>query len=230
VSSRLPSLAGSAPAAVPVGPDAETARRWMVEELSEPIYDDRPSLLDLVLQWIGDRLAELSSTAWDVDPRAAALVVVGVVAVAVAVALVVAGPVRRARRGDRASAQVLADETRTAAELGGAADATAARGDWSGAVLDRFRAVLRSLEERAVLDERAGRTAHEASSEAGDLFPRQAVTLRAAGDLFDDVCYGDVEADADDDARLRALDEALRAERPTRSRTSPALVGGEPSR
>ncbi|EYR62687.1 lipoprotein [Actinotalea ferrariae CF5-4] len=202
------------PLDVPVEPDAATARRWAEVELSDPAYQDRPNLLETVLRWLGDRFADLQVTAADVDPRAAATLITVLGLVAAVVALVVAGPVRRARRDRRPSVDVFGDDTRTAAELRASADALAAAGDWSGAVLDRFRAVLRSLEERVVLDERPGRTAHEAAEEAGARLPGCAVDLTAAAVLFDDVCYGDAQADAADDVRLRDLDRRVAAERP----------------
>jgi hypothetical protein len=205
---------------VPVEPDAPTARRWAEIELSDPVYQDRPNLLETVLRWLGERFADLQVTATDVDPRTAAVVVSLVVAVAVVVALLVAGPVRRARREQRASVDVFGDDTRTAAELRASADALAAAGDWSGAVLDRFRAVLRSLEERVVLEDRPGRTAHEAAQEAGDRLPGCAADLTDAARLFDDVCYGDALAEAADDAALRDLDHRVAAERPVTALTA----------
>jgi len=217
---RLRWLGGAVavPAWVPPEPDRPTARRLLVEELGDPVYDQQPTLLDRVLRWLGDRLAELDFTAADMDPRLTAAIVVGVLLLGLAIAFAVAGPVRRARRARRPSTDVLGDDTRTAAQLRESADALAAAGDWSGAVLDRFRAVLRSLEERAVLDERPGRTAHEAATEAAAAFPDDAVALRAAGALFDDVRYGDVGAGPDDDRRLRSLDETLAGRTPVRAR------------
>lgn len=199
---------------VPVEPDAPTARRWAELELSDPAYQERPNLLATALRWIGDRLADLQVTAADVDPRLAALVLTAAVVVAAFVAIGVAGPLRRARRDVRASVDVFGDDTRSAAELRASADALASEGDWSAAVLDRYRAVLRSLEERVVLDERPGRTAHEGAQEAGARLPGCAEGLAEAALLFDDVCYGDARADAADDARLRDLDRRVGAERP----------------
>jgi hypothetical protein len=202
------------PLEVPVEPDAATARRWAEVELSDPVYQERPNLLQTVLQWLGDRFADLQVGAADVDPRIAVLVLTTAAVTAAVVALAVAGPLRRARRDARASVDVFGDDTRSAAELRASADALAAAGDWSGAVLDRYRAVLRSLEERVVLDERPGRTAQEGAREAGERLPACATALADAALLFDDVCYGEARADADDDARLRDLDRRVSAERP----------------
>jgi hypothetical protein len=66
-----------------------------------------------------------------------------------------------------------------------------------------------------VLDERPGRTADEAAAEAGRALPGQAADLADAARLFDDVTYGGHPAEREHDARLRSLDEALAAARPT---------------
>lgn len=203
-------------AGVPVDPDAETARQWLVAELSDPVYHERPNLLETFLEWLVARLDEMSQASSNLDAGTAALVVGGIVLVGAVVALVVAGPVARARRAARASVAVLDDDDRSAAELRAAADAHAAAGRWSQAVLDRFRALLRSLEDRVVLDPRPGRTAHEASEAAGRAFPSEEAALRRAGLLFDDICYGSAHATADDDAWLRGLDARLASLRPER--------------
>lgn len=213
----VPALASGVPGAasldVPVDPDRETAHRWLLEELSRPEYATEPSLLERLIQWFLGLFEDVAVP--DVPGWQLALVVVLAAAVVVLVAWWVAGPVRRARRGERRSAVVLEDDARTAAELRAAADAAAGRGDWSTAVLERFRAVVRSLEERVVLEEQPGRTAHEAADAAAARLPGVAADLRRAATLFDDVCYGTLPAGADDDAFLRALDQRAGAERPT---------------
>lgn len=198
---------------VPVQPDADEARRWLERELAQPVYDDSPSLLERLLEWIGSLFGDVP--ALDLDTRLVALVVVLVLALVAGVALWVAGPVRRTRSGSRGAGTVLGrDDTRTAAQLRSAADDAAAREDWHEAVAERFRAVVRSLEERTVLDERPGRTAHEAVEAAAARLPASGAALRDAGRLFDDVVYGDQPAGRADDARLREVDAAVAAERP----------------
>lgn len=81
-----------------------------------------------------------------------------------------------------------------------------------------MRAVVRSLEERTLLDPRPGRTADEAAAEAAASLPDHAEALRAAARAFDDVTYGGRPADADMYARLRTLDLTL-------TRTKPLLTG-----
>ncbi len=198
---------------VPVDPDRETARRWLLEELSRPEYATDPSLIQRLVEWFMGLFDDVSVPA--VPGWQLALVVVLVAGVVALISWWVAGPVRLARRVARESAVVLDDDARTAAELRAAADAAARRGDWSTAVLERFRAVVRSLEERVVLDERPGRTAREAADAAAVRLPGVAADLHRAARLFDDVCYGTLPAVADDDAFLSALDQRAAAERPT---------------
>jgi hypothetical protein len=221
-SARVPGVPGLR-TDVPVDPDAETAREWLRAELADPVYHERPNLLQRAWDWILEQLAQAQDAVGGLDTRVATLIAVGILVVAVAIALVVAGPVRRARRDRRASVDVFGDDTRTAAELRAAADAAAAQGRWSDAVLDRFRALLRSLEERVVLEARPGRTADEGAREAGVRLPACAEDLTRAARLFDDVCYGDADATAEDDAWLRALDTRVAA-------TRPAAVAGEQPR
>ncbi|WP_298460370.1 DUF4129 domain-containing protein [uncultured Cellulomonas sp.] len=210
---------------VPVVPDAETARRWATEELADPVYHGGPSLLSRLVEWFLS-LFEGDVPGLGLPPAVVGAVVVLVLGLVVAVALWVAGPVRAARR-TRESVVVLGDDSRRAAELRAAADAAAARGDWSAAVLDRFRAIVRALEERALLDERPGRTAHEAAEAVGARLPARTGELRRAARVFDDVCYGHVTVGADADAWLRSLDDALAQTRPATA-DRPVAAGGAP--
>jgi hypothetical protein len=197
---------------VPVVPDAGTARRWATEELADPAYHEGPSLLDRILEWLGS----LFEGAPDSLPLPPAAVVAGVVVVLLLVLLVafrVAGPVRVVRRAT-SSVVVLGDDTRTADELRASADDAAARADWTAAVLDRFRAVIRSLEERAVLADSPGRTADEAAEATAARLPSLTADLRRAARLFDDVCYGKASVDAGVDTWMRSLDAQVAAARP----------------
>jgi hypothetical protein len=201
---------------VPVVPDAETARGWARDELADPIYHQHESLLNQIIRWVMERLTEAQGALSSMDGGAAALVLGTAAILGVAIVLVIAGPVLRARRS-RTSTEVFVDDSRTADQIRASADALAAAGRWSDAVLDRFRAILRSLEERAVLAERPGWTADEASSEAGAALPSCAEDLRRASRLFDDVCYGDARATEQDDTWLRGVDLVVRETRPVRT-------------
>lgn len=201
---------------VPVVPDADTAREWAEAELSRAVYHEQPSLLSRALDWLMERIAAFWDAFSGADPGASGLLLVGILVAVIAVALLVAGPLRRSRSA-RPSTEVFAEDARSAAELSASADALAAAGRWNEAVLDRFRAILRSLVERAVLEERPGLTADEASAEAGAALPTCAADLRLASRLFDDVCYGDRQAERADDEWLREVAAAVRDARRTRA-------------
>lgn len=207
----------------PVEPNAETARRWATEELARGAYTERTGLLDRFVTWLLERLdqlAELStgSTGW-VAPTA----IVVVAALVVVVAVVVGPPVRR-RRAPATRDGVLDAEERAAAQLRAAADRAAAAGDYSNAVTHRFRAIVRTLADRSLLEERPGLTAHEAATEAALRLPALEADLIRAGLLFDRVRYGHAPADAGDARWMEALDETASSARP--SARAPA---GDPS-
>lgn len=198
---------------VPVVPDRETAHDWLVEELARPEYAQDPSVLMRLWNWLVGLFDEIGAV--DISPWRLAVVVAVVLVVVVAIALFVAGPARLRRHTAARSAVVHDDDTRTAAQMRAAADAAAARQDWALAVIERFRAVVRALEERVVLDERPGRTAREAAQAASVRLPDLASDLHAAAGRFDSVCYGHLPAGPADDDALRTLDDRVTAARPT---------------
>jgi len=212
-----------APADVPVTPDAPTARRWALEELARPEYHHQESLLSRLIEWI-TRQFDGVGTHLGLSGAQAALVIVGVLAVVVLIAFWVAGPVRRSRRVATAGAVRAHDDVRTAAQLRAAADAAVRAGDFSLAVVERFRALVRGLEERLVVDERAARTADEAALDAGRRLPELAGDLVTASALFDDVAYGGRSATADDERRVHDLDVRAQATRPVREQPAAVTV------
>jgi len=194
---------------VPVQPDAEQARAWARAELAGPEYE-HPGLVRRALGWLLDRLQDLPL------PHGSGTAVTGTLLLAALLALLV-WAVRRAggpfARGREATESVFDDAVRSAPWHRSAADAAAAAGDLRTAVLERFRAVVRELEERAVLAEQPGRTADEAARDAAARLPGLGERLTGAARLFDDVRYGDAPATTAMDGTLRELDAALRTER-----------------
>jgi hypothetical protein len=208
---------GSVLSIVPVTPDPDTARRWLIEELTRPEYTRGPSLLTRLWDWFTGLFGDVRGLG--LPPWQSIAMAAVVIAAVVVVARFVAGPVRLAGGGRGPGALVAADDTRTAAELRAAADAAAKRGDWATAVAERFRAIVRSLEERAVLDARPGRTAQEAAADGGARLPAHAAALAAGATVFDGTVYGRRTPTAADDAALRALDEAVATARVTSAAT-----------
>jgi hypothetical protein len=227
LAAQVVSGAARLPATIPVDPDAATARRWATDELAKPVYHQRPSLLSRIIEWIADQLSGVSAAG--LPSPVVLLLVVVVIAAVVAVALVLNGPVRRSRRVASERGVLDADDVRTADQIRRAADAASGAGDWTLAVVERFRAIVRGLEERTVLDERAGRTAHEAADAAALRLPGLGTELVTAGRLFDQVAYGHESASAADDTRLRELDAQVRAARPVATVRIPDAAAGVPS-
>ncbi|WP_231626402.1 DUF4129 domain-containing protein [Streptomyces apocyni] len=209
----LPHTGDEPPVTVPRVPAREAAEH----ELSKPMYHENdPSLFHRALNRFWDWVSELSNAAAGVTPGGG----LGLFVIALLVVLLLAALWWRLgvpRRAPSTSSPALFDNRpRSAAEHRAAAEAHASAHDWNQAVQERTRAVVRSLEERALLDPRPGRTADEAASEAGRALPAHADRLRAAAQEFDGIAYGGRSTDEQAYLRLTALDHDL-------ERTKPAL-------
>lgn len=201
-------------AEAPLVPGEEEARRWAEEELSRGIYQgERESLFQKLLNAIAEFFARAESSS-NVPTGSVALAIVIVLLATLILAFILYGPLRRARVIKKKSHDVLADDTRSAEELRATAAAHEAAGQWSLAVLERFRAITRALIERAILDDRPGQTAYEVVQTAAPKLPQAAADIKQAGELFDRVCYGEVPATAAEAAWLREVDDRIAVMRP----------------
>jgi len=199
-------------AAAPVRPGREEARSWALDELAGREYAHaRPGVTQRTAEWAIRWFQDLSGVGDAASLVALGILTAAVVAVAVWGIWRAGGLGRVARRSEHA---VLRDPTATAADHRAAADRAAEAGDWSAAVLHRFRAIARTLEEDAVLSPQPGRTADEVAREAGRRLPQLAADLLTGARTFDDVCYGHRRVDRAADERMRALDDAVRRARP----------------
>ncbi|MER5967785.1 DUF4129 domain-containing protein [Streptomyces sp. NPDC002057] len=201
---------------VPVDISRDAAREAAERELSDPKYHENdPNLLqrglDRFWEWVGDLFAAASGA----TPGGVLGIVVVVLLVAAAVAALWwrLGTPRRAP-GSTADS-LFADGPRTARDHRAAAARHASAGRWNQAVQERTRAIVRSLEERTLLDPRPGRTADEAAAEASRSLPSHADELRLAVRTFDDVTYGGRTADEAAYRRVEELDTVLERTRPT---------------
>lgn len=185
--------------AVPVVPDADAAREAARTELSDPAYQgleptwfERAS--DAVLDAIGDLLDSTAGATvggWWTVAILLALAVGALVLLRSGLRTGV-GPLRRRRP------EVFGVAVRSAAEHHRAADAALGEGDLDEAVRERFRALVRGVTERGVLDVRAGQTADEAAGEIARVLPATSGTVRGAARIFDRVHYGGHRAGAAD--------------------------------
>ncbi|WP_103503473.1 MULTISPECIES: DUF4129 domain-containing protein [Streptomyces] len=191
-------------------PAREAARR----ELSREIYTEhRPGIARRAFDWLWEQLGKLLDVALSPPGGWVGLLIIVLVVVALLVALRLRLGTLRSAAGPR-RAPLDGDVVLSAAEHRAAADRHAAAGRWREAVQERMRALVRSLEERTLLDPRPGRTADEAATEAGAALPELAGRVRSAARLFDAVTYGGAPAGEDDHSRLRELDETVRRARP----------------
>ncbi|MCJ1672773.1 MULTISPECIES: DUF4129 domain-containing protein [unclassified Rathayibacter] len=199
-------------ATAPLDPDAQEARRLLLEELADPRYRAaEPNWFDRLVQAVRDWFTSLTLPGDGVGVPLAALIGVLVLVVLVVVALVLAGR-PRLRQRSRVTGAVLADDDgRSAAELRALAEAAAARGDWDEALVERFRALVRALDERTILTVSPGTTAHGFSRRAAAVFPASADALRRSADAFDRVRYLGLPCGREDCERVAELDRALAA-------------------
>jgi hypothetical protein len=225
------SVTGGAPAAqwltgthgdIPLVISREAARRAAQRELSKRMYHEHdPNLFQRAINHVLDWIGELLDSAAGVAPGGT----VGLtVIILVILALVVAlwwrlGSPRRAYTSSAAGA-LFEDGPRTAADHRAAAETHAAAERWNEAVQERMRAIVRALEERALLDPRPGRTALEAATEAGQPLPAHANRLRGAAADFDDITYGGRDTGPSTYRRLYELDTDLEHTRPEPSAAS----------
>ncbi|MFD5863167.1 DUF4129 domain-containing protein [Streptomyces chartreusis] len=208
------------PLTIPRDPAREAARR----ELSKDMYHENdPSWFQRALDSFWDWVEDLFNSASTVTPGGPlGLVVVILVVVAVIGALW--WRLGTPRRQPTSAAALFDDRPRSAAEHRAAAEAHAAQGHWNQAVQERMRAIVRSLEERVLLDVRPGRTADEAAAEAGRSLPAHTDRLRAAARDFDDVTYGGRTATQLAYRRIAELDRDLENTKPQLASSAPSTA------
>lgn len=206
----------------PVRPGAGEARRWAEEELAKREYRDAaPSWLGTLWRNFLDWLQSLDGSQGDAAPVPSPVIAL-VIAAIIAAAIILARPRLHARSPQardvfEREAYLGADDYRDRAE------AAAAAGKWGDAVVDRFRAVVRRAEDRAVLDAQPGRTADEAARALSVSFNSQSGRLARAAATFDGVRYGNRAADSGDYRQMVELDTALDALKPATAGTAAVM-------
>lgn len=197
-------------------PDADEAQGLLEEELAKPVYQEaQPTLLERLITSVLDWLEASFSSLSGLDAGTGTIVLAVGAAVLILIAGVLVRPRLNARRASTESGVFSGSPARTAAAHRARAQAAAAAGNWDEALTERLRAIIRSAEERVVLDSRPGRTASEAALQLGNAFPRSAPEIEWLANRFNEVHYGHLRASAEDQQRATGLDSLLENLRPS---------------
>lgn len=202
----------------------DEARELLIRELAKDEYQQaKPGLLEEILRRITDWFTDLVNSLQGASPNLGTLFIVVAVLLVIGAAIWLVRPRRNARAAE--AGQVFdADQVLSAEEHRRRAEAAAARGDWDESCTERFRAVVRSMEERVVLARQPGQTADEAARRIGPAFPALAADLLQAASVFDAVRYGKLPASEADARAAAQLDAQLQATRPVLNAEAPALA------
>lgn len=201
----------------PVLPSADEARRWAAEELAKPEYRDAaPSWLGTLWRNFLDWLRSLDGGSTGDAAQVPGAVIAIVIAAIIIAAVILARP-RLNARARRPKEVFERDVAVHAADYRARAEAAAASGKWGDAVVERFRALVRNAEDRAILDPQPGLTADEAARALSLHFGAEARRLELAAAMFDGIRYGNRTAGSADYQAMADLDAALEAGRPARS-------------
>ena len=219
-------VAGGLPGDVPVDPDAETARQWIVQELSKPEYQAaQPTWFDRVSSAFWDWLQSLDLSVPGAIQLPAVLLASAVLLGAIVAAFIVFGRPRRRRRSALGRSLFGEADDRDAKTIRAAAGAAAARGQWTLATLEMFRAIARSLAERTVLTVSPGTTAHDFARRAGRPLPVFAERLGGAARVFDQLRYLGRDGTPGDYDTMAALEAELRSATPILESPLASAVG-----
>lgn len=200
---------------VPVDPDAQQARDWLVDELSKADYRAaQPTWFDRLSSAIFEWLQSLTVGAAGGPPGIGVLIVVLVIAVILVIAFLVFGLPRLNRRSGVTGSLFGDDDARDSAAMRRAADAAAANGDFALAIAEIFRSTARGLAERTVLTTSPGTTAHDFAVRAAAAFPEVGSALGDAATAFDEVRYLGRAGSREQYDAMAALELSLRTARP----------------
>ncbi|WP_213814308.1 DUF4129 domain-containing protein [Glaciihabitans sp. dw_435] len=217
-------------ASVPVDPDADEARRLLLDEVTKPEYvAAQPTWLDRISGAIGDWLSGLSVPNVGGGDVIGPFILLAILAAAVIAAFLIFGLPRLNKRSGAAGSLFGEDDARDASALRLAASSAASSGDYALAISEGFRAIARSLSERGLVVTTPGTTAHGFSQQAAAEFPAEADSLGRAAQSFDGVRYLGLPGREAEYTDLVELDARLRAARPQHDPTQPDLHTAVPA-
>lgn len=183
------------------------------EILGRAEFQHHESLVQRVLDWIGDQLSRFSFGVGHGPGFLGDLVGLLVVAAALtALVLLLRAwrwPARRRRAEDDLIVEI--EHLRTEAEWRSEAEQLEADGKWREALRARYRELVRFLVDRGVLPDVPGRTTGEHRVDIDASLPGAAEDFDAVTRLFEDVWYGGGDTGPDGNRLVRARADAVRA-------------------
>lgn len=204
--------------APPLVPDSDEAAEWAREELSRSVYSTGPSFWEWLWAKFLELLEKITSLGSGLGPTFVPLIILTLVAAVIILALTLSGPIRRRRAAAGApGAMWQDDDARSAAQLREAADSAATGGDFTLAVIEQFRATVRALEERGLLETTRGMTAMEVAGTAARVFPQRSEPLHRGARSFNEALYGNQPATHAQYIVLRDLERDLQDAQPARA-------------
>ena len=194
----------------PFTPDADDAQRLAEDELAKGMYSDSPTLMERFFQWLEESLwrigYEINPDSGGAGSYAVIVAILAVIAVFIFFALQRSRIGKIARSGD-ARTELFGDD-RSSAHLFASASKAEAAGDLNLTVIELYRAIIRSLDERGLIKVVPGMTALEAARAGADRIGAQDLFLRCAH-TFNAIYYWSGQATHDDVQALRALHQEI---------------------
>jgi hypothetical protein len=196
---------------VPVAPDADEARQWLITELAKSPYQAaKPTLFDQLAKALQDWLNSLRIGEAEGPPALGLGILIVIVIAAIILSIIIFGVPRLNRRSAIVGALFGEDDARSSETMRRAAEAAARRADFSTAIAEMFRAIGRGLSERTLVSTSPGTTAVGFARASGEVFARHAERLTNAAHIFDGVRYLERSGTAEQFAQVAALERDLR--------------------
>jgi len=195
-------------------PPAGEIRQRAHEILSRPEFGRHESVVQRVLDWLGDQLSRftfgIGSGPGFLGDLVSLLVFAGVV---VLIVVLVRAFLRRNRgaseeAGDDLSIEL--EEGRSATDWRAEAEQFEAAGQWREAMRARYRELVTALVEARVLADLPGRTTGEYLSEYAQARPQGRASFDELTGLFEGVWYGGADTGRADNERFRRLAASAR--------------------
>ncbi|HEX2384877.1 MAG TPA: DUF4129 domain-containing protein [Acidimicrobiales bacterium] len=188
-------------------PPPDVIRDRADEILGQPEFARHQSVLERVLDWIGDQLSRFSFGVGGGPGFVGALIGLMFLAGAIVLVVMLVRSIRRVPRRPEPEPELSVEEVsrRSAAAWRTDAERFEAEQQWREAMRARYRELVRTLVDERVLADIAGRTTGEYDRELVAARPAAADAFSELTGLFEAVWYGGQPATAEQHQRFRSL-------------------------